>query len=286
MSRHQRLFAHLLDDASMFPPGSMDLDAAVRAHARHLASGHGWLVGPLVVAESDVTRVGVASARAPVAVSVTASDLPGLGHVVRNSRTIAGVRVRSVEVPLGERTQAEEVVDLVAAARADCTIRVYVELPRDERRDEVVASLAGTNHFAKVRTGGVDADLYPDETELAAILALLISSRVPFKATAGLHHALRNVDRVTGFEQHGFLNVLAAVDLLILGGTASEAAGRLAEREADSVVAWVRAATDRASPIRSALRSFGTCSISDPRDELAELGFGLHRARSASEGGS
>ncbi|MGN0062864.1 MAG: hypothetical protein ACI379_01370 [Nocardioides sp.] len=157
-------------------------------------------------------------------------------------------------------------------------VQAYVEVPRDERRDDVVAALAGTPHRAKVRTGGVRADLYPDAEELAATLAVLVTAGVPFKATAGLHHALANTDPETGFDQHGFLNVIAAVDLLLDGGTESEAAGRLAEREAAAVTEWALAATDRSAAVRSAFTSFGTCSIADPRDELAELGFGLvHR---------
>jgi hypothetical protein len=64
----------------------------------------------------------------------------------------------------------------------------------------------------------------------------------------------------TGFEQHGFLNLITAVD-----------AALLAEREADAVAERARAVRDRAARIRAQFRSFGICSIAEPFEELTEL---------------
>ncbi|MDJ0429161.1 hypothetical protein QNA19_24815, partial [Rhodococcus fascians] len=69
------------------------------------------------------------------------------------------------------------------------------------RRADFLAALTGSQFAAKFRTGGVVAEAYPDEDELASALATVIASGVPFKATAGLHHAVRNTDPHTGFEQ-------------------------------------------------------------------------------------
>jgi hypothetical protein len=158
---------------------------------------------------------------------------------------------------------------------------VYVEVPRDDRRSAVLAGLPG-RYRAKFRTGGVRADLYPGEAELAASLAAVVRARVPFKATAGLHHAVRNTDPDTGFEQHGFLNLLLATDILARGGAEDDARAVLAERDARVVADGVRALDP--GPARRAFTSFGTCSVTDPLAELIELGVVTDGARSVHKG--
>jgi hypothetical protein len=93
---------------------------------------------------------------------------------------------------------------------------------------------------------------------------------VPFKATAGLHHAVRNTDPETGFEQHGFLNLLLATDAARAGAEEAEVAAALADRDGTRVAARVR---DLAPGVRESFRSFGTCSILEPVEELAALGL-------------
>jgi hypothetical protein len=100
-----------------------------------------------------------------------------------------------------------------------------------------------------------------------------VTAGVAFKATAGLHHAVRNTDPTTGFEQHGFLNLLAAVDAAQRGADHGEVAALLAQRDAAAVAARVAALDGCAGPVRDAFHSFGTCSIDDPRTELTALGL-------------
>ena len=154
-------------------------------------------------------------------------------------------------------------------------VAVFVEVPRDARRPDVVAALAGTPYLAKLRTGGVRADLYPGETELAEAVVATARAGVPFKATAGLHHAVRNTDPATGFEQHGFVNLLAAVDAALDGADVAEVARLLAERDGSVLAAFLRDAIDddAATRLRQQFRSFGTCSIAEPVEELADLGL-------------
>ncbi|GAA4709839.1 hypothetical protein GCM10023215_59420 [Pseudonocardia yuanmonensis] len=286
--------AGLCDDAAVFPPGLAPLPDAVRAYRDRQDSWYAGLVGPLVLAAAALPRLGPLlppDARLPV--SVTLPGGPADVPAVLTGCAELPVDLRSVEVAVPEGMAAGEFLDLLAAGLEQVTgpeqiadLDVYVEVPRDQRRPAVLEALCSPTppaasgavprsgrYRAKFRTGGVRADLYPDEAELAAAVAAVGQAGVPFKATAGLHHALRNTDPGTGFEQHGFLNLLLATDALAAGGSESDARALLAERDGDAVAGRVRAlADDRVRGARAAFTSFGTCSITDPRDELVALG--------------
>jgi hypothetical protein len=271
------LLAGLCDDAALFPPGNLPLVEAVPAHVEHLASGHRGLVGPFVVSAADVPALGTLLGSAEAGsfeVAVTVPEPSGLAAALSAAAGVPQVRVVAVEVavPIGV-DPAQVVPDLDSAVTDRPDLEAYVELPRDDRRPALLAALAATRYHAKLRTGGVRADLYPDEDELAAAVLACVTAGVAFKATAGLHHAVRNTDHTTGFEQHGFLNLLAAVDAAQRGADHGEVAALLAQRDAAAVAARVAALDGRAGPVRDAFHSFGTCSIDDPRTELTALGL-------------
>lgn len=247
----------VLDDAAVFPPGDLPLADAVVAHRLHRAAGYAGLVGPLVVTVPDLARLAGAG---PLEVAVVAANADAAAAAMHQAPE--GVRIAALEI------SGTTVAALQSVIGEPAGVTVYVELPRDghggERRAALVEALAGSPYRAKLRTGGVRADLYPDELELAETVVALSEAGVPFKATAGLHHALRNTDPDTGFEQHGFLNLLAATDAAVHGAGVDDLAAVLAQRDARSL----------AIPAgETLLRSIGTCSIADPVAELADLGL-------------
>lgn len=242
----------IFDDAAVFPPGNLPLEEAVRAHHQHRQAPYAGLVGPLVVPYADLHRLVGAG---PLEIAVVVPDAAAAAAAIRKVRALDGIRLAALEV-----TDAD-VDQLRAAIGTPVGVAVFVELPRDERRFPLIAALAGSPYAAKLRTGGTRADLYPDEHELAGAVVALVAAGVPFKATAGLHHALRNTDPETGFEQHGFLNLLAATDAARAGAGVEEVAAVLADRGGPSLVGG-----------GTLLRSVGTCSIDDPVAELSDLG--------------
>ena len=281
-----RLFTQFLDDAAAFPPGSLPLAEAVPAHLAHLESAQGPLVGPFVVAASALPSLGELVQGLTARSFAVAVTVPGPGAVrasLEAAARIPALDVRAVEVgvPAGVVAAEDVVPTLDLALRGELgrtadgsRVTVFVELPRDQRRGALIDELAGTAYLAKLRTGGVRADLYPDAAELGSAIVALVRARVPFKATAGLHHAVRNTDAATGFEQHGFVNVLVAVAAALEGADASEASVVLADPDgaelATTLAAWP---VGQAEQVRSVFRSIGTCSIDEPVSDLAALGL-------------
>ena len=271
-----RTLTAFFDDAAVFPPGSLPLDEAVAAHQEHRTGAHGALVGRFVVAAADLCDLMALTEGLPatsVEVSLTVTKPGAVGVALAVADRLPALAVRAVEVAVPADVPVAAVVPtLNAALQGRPGIEVFVELPRDERRGELIAELSQTAYLAKLRTGGVRAELYPDATELAAAIVATVRAGLPFKATAGLHHAVRNTDPTTGFVQHGFLNVLAAVAAAQSGAGDRQVAEVLASRDGRAIAATVAdLSAAAAASARAHFRSIGTCSIDEPVHDLRAL---------------
>lgn len=272
------LLSGLCDDAAIFPPGNLPLAQAVAAHRHHRASRHADLVGPFVVSGahldaleqvlSDEGGSGGMGAELRLAVTTRPGSVESL---LERTASMRGARLAALEVTVEERVEPLEVVSSLRRLIAGtASVEVFVEVPRDERALTLIEALATTPFAAKFRTGGERADLYPDEAELANTLTAAVTAGVPFKATAGLHHAVRNTDATTGFEQHGFLNVMAATSAALSGAASPHVAEVLSQRDGKALADVLRR---DGMATRKLFRSFGTCSIDEPVEELRRLGL-------------
>lgn len=280
------LFRALLDNASLFPPARLPMSAAVSSHLRHLGAWYSDLAGPFVCADDRLSEL-----RA----MLTAANLPeldlalivtgGAAAVIEATEAVAAdprLRLRAVEIPTGRDSGPHESAAAVAAALDRALLAgatCYIELPLSVFADqtageEIITLLDGRGYRPKLRTGGMSATAFPTEQALGAALSALTATRMPFKCTAGLHHAVRHTAADTGFEHHGFLNVMLAVDAAISGAGQQEVAGVLAQRDAAAIASAVGALdATAAADIRGLFTSFGTCSIDEPVADLAGLGL-------------
>jgi hypothetical protein len=288
LSRDQQrnLLDGLLDDASLFPPAGLPMRDAVAAHARHESAWFSDLTGPLVCPDSRIAELGSVLSSAGLAwIDLSLVVTGGAAGVAAASDAVAAdprLRLRAIEVPAAKADDpARAVADVAAALDAVplATAVGYIEMPvvalaKSAQAQELLAIADRHGYRPKLRTGGVTADSFPDESTLAACLIALASGRVPFKCTAGLHHAVRHTAAGTGFEHHGFLNVLLAVGAASAGAAADEVAGLLAQRDPASVAAAVQAVDAEAgAQIRWLFTSFGTCSTDEPVADLVGLGL-------------
>jgi hypothetical protein len=280
------LFDGWIDDAAMFPPGNASVDEAVGAHLRYRRSWFASLIGPLLVSDLKFAEVGRTLRQVrmsggpegtlPLAVSVVnTSGAGGLLSLV--GREIEGVHLAAVETALRDLDDLAGNADRVvsAAGQLDDGVRVFVEIPYAPGWEKAVAVVEAAGYYGKLRTGGLEPVDTPPSDQLARQLSVLIEADLPFKATAGLHHAVALSGNEPGRpRQHGFLNLLLAVEALVDGGSVSEAADLLGESGRQSVLARVAAWNDtQASRIRRRFRSFGCCGVLDPINDLAALGL-------------
>jgi hypothetical protein len=267
------LFDGLFDDAALFPPGNAPMAAAVVAH-RELRNRLGRLVGPFVVPASrldELTEHLDAGPAFGISLIAAPGDLPAAASRVGQDAGLALASVETPAVPDGAAArEAVRVLDDVLPPEASAA----VEVPRSTARDEVLDVLAGTRYRAKLRTGGMRAELFPSPEELAATLAACVGRGLAVKCTAGLHSAVRRPDPATGFVHHGFLNVLLAVSALVEGTPAGTAADHLRDTDAGALVGALRTwMPERAARARATFTSFGTCSVLEPVDDLVRLGL-------------
>ncbi|MFE7633162.1 hypothetical protein ACFU7Z_04010 [Kitasatospora sp. NPDC057518] len=279
------LFRGLFDDAAVFPPGNLPVAEAVPAHRAHRAAWYAEAVGPFLCgagrlgALAAAVSAGAVPGAAGADDSVVAGDrplkvglvLPG-GSIELAPALAAAAPFELAGVELATRDAAEAVAALDRLLPPD--VPAAVELPRELLRgdglDAVLDVLVDSPYRAKFRTGGLVAEAFPDEDELAAFLTGCAQRGLPYKCTAGLHNAVRHTDPETGFEHHGFLNVLLAAQET----DRAAAAAVLAERDGEVLAKAARALTDRQIVvIRNSFTAFGTCSIAEPLGDLAALGL-------------
>jgi hypothetical protein len=223
------LFSRLIDHAPLFPPARLPLPEALDDHRAALEGPHGWIIRRFVVPASVLPSLN----GEPLALSV----------VLDADGDLDDSRIEALEVPPGQTAPA---------------------FPREVYVEGAKPPLAARDAMVKVRCG----PSVPSVEDLADVVRACREHGVPFKATAGLHHAIRQDG------QHGFLNLLAAA---VFGD--EEAA--LAEddpgafRVDGEAFRW----RDRVAPAADVQRgrelfvAFGSCSFSEPVDDLIALGL-------------
>jgi hypothetical protein len=264
-------FRHLVDDAAIFPPGLAPLPDALARHIVHLTAPYADLVGPFVV---DAARLDQALSLAPpgMAMRVVVPAPDAVSSVVVRAAA-AGAELASLEVKLDPTLPAGPQVR-EAAAQVPDGVPAFIEVPRPTSPEwhEVLAVAANTGMRLKFRTGGTEAAAFPSEDEVAGWIVAAVTEGIPFKCTAGLHHAVRHTGAETGFEHHGYLNILVATDTALGGAGLAEVEAVLGEREPGALVAVLRGLPEeRLALARTAFVSYGSCSILEPFEDLTHL---------------
>ncbi|CAM03214.1 hypothetical protein A8924_4330 [Saccharopolyspora erythraea NRRL 2338] len=267
------LLRGLVDDAGLFPPTALEMDAAVARHRADLASAepmltHRFLCPASRIGElrehltgADHVEVGLIADRGVSGLAETCAELGG------DPRTSLAL----VEVPMAK---VASVGDLLAVVPDG--VPVFLEPPSaadvGQALDAVHAAGGERVLGAKLRCGGVRAELFPTPHEVASFIVACVAAGVPFKATAGLHHAVRHRDATTGFTHHGYLNLLLASAVAAAGGAGQDVLAALEIDDPAELAGRIAALDEQtAHRTRRAMLSYGSCSTSTPVREAGEL---------------
>ncbi len=271
------LLAGLVDDAALFPPGNATMTDALRDHEGLRDEPWSDAVGSFVcpAARVDELLSSLGPQQAVLVSLVLDPTAPGMYDAVRRADAAPRVAVVGIEAPL-EKLGADGArvlgADLVGFREGGGPHVGFLEVPRSAPDDALDLVRSSGWHAAKYRTGGLTAPAHPGDAELARFLVGCAERALPFKLTAGLHHAVRTTTP-DGFEQHGVLNVLAAVSATVDGCSRDEVADLLAERDGAVLAKDIRSWTaEEARVVRSRFLSFGCCGVTEPLDELRALG--------------
>jgi hypothetical protein len=290
------LTSGLVDYAGLFPPAGEDMRHALESYASYLQGDDRRALARFIV---PVSRLGELEQHAGalmrhggeigkwrLAVLIPGDVAEGMHEVDDFNRRHAAASLGDgaiIDVVELKATTSDE----VGAQRRDlpASVTAYFEIPVSGGVETLVDAVAATGHRAKIRTGGVTPDAFPAAEAVIDFIAACQRARVPFKATAGLHHPLRGEYRLTyepgspKWMMYGYLNVFIAAALLYAGETESIAIAALEECEPSAFVFGADALTWRDRRLTTAqiqasrefAISFGSCSFREPIDELAAL---------------
>jgi hypothetical protein len=232
-------FDAFFDDAALFPPGNAPMADAVGAHLARRGTAEGQLVGPFVCPTTRLDELCevLGHGHLELALVSTVDELTEvLGRLAaQQNLTLAAVELKGEVAVLPELPNG---------------LRVFVERSWHDSYDVPDGAML------KLRCGGPTVRDTPSACQLGEAIQHCVEHQLAFKLTAGLHHAVRTE------HDHGFLNILAAVNAAIDG---SDPVPSLLESEA--------AALKVSDPVavRQLFRSIGTCSIDEPVADLREL---------------
>ena len=288
------LLSGLIDYAGLFPPAGLGMAEAVRNYDTYVRGEHAWMLGRFIVPaarlaeyEDTVRNSGLDANAWSLSVLATASDADIISRFNTGGDESGASGLGSIDTLEIKAGSAREIQD--AAQAFGGNYRLYFETP-PEKWHALLQATAVARSRAKIRTGGESEGAIPPESRVLEFLRIASERRLAFKATAGLHHPLRAMQRLTYSPDspqavmHGFLNVFcAAVLLWHEPGLRQEAAWMLGERDADAItmdeaMTWHNSGvTLTAEQIRKARQqfaiSFGSCSFTEPIDDLRKLGW-------------
>lgn len=276
MTAAHALLHGAIDYAGLFPPAALDLQAAVQNYAGYRNGQDAWALGRFVLPAGKVAEF---ADRWPQYVEWPISLLLGTDYDMEMRFAVdCGLNLDVVEC----RPARLQDIGAIRKRMPDGS-KLFVESPATTPPVEAIRCIDEAGACAKLRTGGVTADAIPNANPVAAFLVGCAQRRLCFKATAGLHHAVRGEHRLTyaldspSACMHGFVNFFMAAAAAFEGASQARVTAILNESDRNNFAAtadklrWCEHSfsIETIQEMRSQFAiSFGSCSFEEPVGEM------------------
>lgn len=214
----KQLLTRIVDYAGLFPPAQLSLPEAINIYDRARASPHCWMLDRFVLPASRLLEFikllpsENAASPQPCSLSVIVSGnwRLDLEQIYQLTKTEPSIRISALEVAPLSPIEIQSI-----RLEIPTEVDTFFEIPFNVDLESYLDILHQIGAGAKLRTGGITIDAFPNSTQLGQRILSLANAKIPFKVTAGLHHAIRGhcfTDALnrTSTTMHGFLNVAIA----------------------------------------------------------------------------
>ncbi|MGW9308925.1 hypothetical protein ACWGRK_02270 [Saccharomonospora azurea] len=270
------LLARLVDDSALFPPSETTMADALAGYLDNRAGEYAGVQGVFLCPASRlpemITELVKIRPKEPLPLSLIIDT--GLGGVPKAISIVESrdelLSLRMVEMPAP--SDVDEVwLERVSEFVPEDVVRV-VEPRRGVGWLDGVRNVIEHGSWPKIRCGGLSIENFPSVDEVADFLAVVSGTPgAAFKATNSLHRAVRHADEETGFEHHGFLNLLVASGRSLSGGDVREA---LANTDGAALADEASGLSDEAAKaVRSLFACYASATFDESVTDLKSLGL-------------
>ncbi len=283
MKAIDNLLEGLIDYAGLYPPAGLDMHSALRNYLSYARAKYAPALGRFLVDMNRLDELREAAGSSMHGLRLSVIALPETVSDSLQRYLDDGFPIDAIEIKTDWPSAIERIGKRIPAG-----LKAYFEVPIDFRNSYLFSAISAVGGRIKLRMGGLAADAFPSTQATADMLKALVDRRIPFKATAGLHHPVRSRHPLADEPgspvetMHGFLNLACAAALLHFGGETSDAKLALDEENpgawqvTPAAIGW-RSSRWTAEQLRTVRQqffiSFGSCSFEEPLRDLEVLGW-------------
>jgi len=292
----------LIDYAGLFPPAKLEIEPSLKNYAEYIQSTDKWMMSQFIIPVSRLNEIPADlmkkySKEFPLKLSLISgnicNDIATVNQFINmnnNSTIFTGYESQISDLA----TFPQSLLDVhQLRKKQNLNFESFYEVsPNDNwinQMNEVVSIISQFNaeHDAgvgfKLRCGGVEASMFPPAENIAQTILACRDASVSMKFTAGLHHPVRHYSKSVKTRMYGFFNIFIGgmiahkfnleIDPLTTILMDENPENFTFDDNGLYLKTYSISNLEIQNYRQKAFISYGSCSFSEPREDLQQLGL-------------